>query len=145
MTYNLTALPQLRLLSRQQCEAIHLASLEILRRTGVRVHHREALALLRQTDAIISDETLVRLPASLVEWALKQAPSRIVLCRRGTNRAAIRLEGMEVAFGSGSDCNNYLNPYTGTHELFTAKTVVDCIHVVDALPEISFCMSMGVP
>ena len=39
-------------------ETIHRASLEILRRTGVRVYHADALALLRQTDAVITDENL---------------------------------------------------------------------------------------
>jgi trimethylamine--corrinoid protein Co-methyltransferase len=137
--------PKLGLLSREQCETIHHASLELLRRTGVRILHPEAIELLRHTDAVITDETLARFPPALVEWALKQAPSRIVLCKRGTSRPAIRMEGMEVAFGSGSDCNNYLNPRTGRHELFTAQTEIDCIRVVDALPEIGFCMSMGVP
>jgi trimethylamine--corrinoid protein Co-methyltransferase len=145
MTQDVHAYPRFSLLNRDHCEAIHLASLEILRRTGVRVHHPEALTLLRQSDAVITDESLVRFPPALVEWALKQAPSRIALCKRGTSEPAIRMEGTEVAFGSGSDCNNYLNPRTGQHELFTAKTVVDCIHLVDALPEIGFCMSMGVP
>ena len=145
MPRDILAFPKLNLLSHEQCETIHHASLELLRRTGVRILHPDALDLLRQTDAVITDKTLVRFPPGLVEWALKQAPSRIVLCKRGTSQAAIRMEGMEVAFGSGSDCNNYLNPRTGQHELFTAKTEVDCIHVVDALPEIDFCMSMGVP
>jgi trimethylamine---corrinoid protein Co-methyltransferase len=145
MTQDILAYPRFSLMSREQCEAIHLASLEVLRRTGVRVLHPEALALLRQTDAWITDETLVHFPPALVEWALKQAPSRIVLAKRGTAEPAVRLEGMEVNFGSGSDCNNYLNPRTGRHELFTTQTVTDCIRVVDALPEMSFCMSMGVP
>ena len=145
MTIDVLAYPRFALLSRDQCEAIHFASLEILRRTGVRVHHPEALALLRQTDAVITDDTLVRFPAALVEWALAQAPGSIVLCKRGSGEAAARMEGMEVTFGTGSDCHNYLNPRTGQHELFTSQTVADCIRVVDALPEIGFCMSMGVP
>src|SRR5271157_3348359 len=142
---NTHAVPSFSLLDRSQCEVLHNASLEILRRTGVRVHHPEALNLLRHADAMVVDETLVLFPPALVEWALKQAPSRIVLCKRGSGEPAIRMEGMEVAFGTGSDCNNYLNPRTAQHELFTAQTVVDCIRVVDALPEIGFCMSMGVP
>jgi len=145
MTQDTAVRPRFSLMSREQCEAIHLASLELLRRTGVRVLHPEALRLLRQTDAVITDGTLVRLPPALVEWALKQAPSRIVLSRRGATQPAARLEGAEVNFGTGSDCNNYLNPRTGRHELFTTQTVTDCIRVVDALPEIGFCMSMGVP
>ena len=77
MPANPIAVPRLSMLDRQQCEVIHHASLEILRRTGVRVHHAGALALLRRSDADISDGNLVRFPAALVEWALAQAPSRV--------------------------------------------------------------------
>jgi trimethylamine--corrinoid protein Co-methyltransferase len=145
MTQDTIAYPRLTMLSREQCDTIHRASLEILRRTGVRVYHSGALDLLRQTDAVISDDNLVRLPPGLVEWALKQAPSRIALCRRGSSRAAAPLEGRLVNFGTGSDCPNYLDPGTGEHRPFTVSDVVSCIHVVDALPELSFCMSMGIP
>jgi trimethylamine--corrinoid protein Co-methyltransferase len=133
------------MLSQEQCETVHRASLEILRRTGVRVYHEEALKLLRGTDAVVTDENLVRFPPGLVEWALKQAPSRIALCHRGSNRVAAPLEGWEVNFGTGSDCPNYLDPRVGERRPFTMADVIDCIHVVDALPELDFCMSMGIP
>ena len=139
------AFPTMTMLSDEQCRTIHLASLEILRRTGVRVYHDEALDLLRASDALVSDEKRVRFPAGLVEWALEQAPSRIALCRRGTDEVAAPLEGRCVNFGPGSDCLNYLDPRTGERREFTSRDVVDCIHVVDALPEMDFCMSMGIP
>jgi trimethylamine--corrinoid protein Co-methyltransferase len=139
------ALPQFMMLSREQCETVHSASLEILRRTGVRVFHQEALALLRETDAVISDGNLVRLPPGLVEWALDQAPSRVALCRRGSGDVVASLEGKRVHFGTGSDCPNYLDPRTGARRRFTTADVVDCIHLVDATPELDFCMSMGIP
>jgi trimethylamine--corrinoid protein Co-methyltransferase len=145
MTMDTIASPQLAMLSREQCETIHRASLEILRRTGVRVYHDGALDLLRQTDAVIADGNLVRFPPALVEWALKQAPSRIALCRRGGSEVAAPLEGRQVSFGPGSDCPNYLDPGSGQRRPFTTADVVDCIHVVDALPEMTFCMSMGIP
>ena len=87
------ALPRLEMLSREQCETIHRASLEILRRTGVRVFHKEALELLRRSDAIVTDENLVRFSAGLVEWALQQAPSRVPLCGRGSDQVIAPLEG----------------------------------------------------
>jgi trimethylamine--corrinoid protein Co-methyltransferase len=133
------------MMSEAQCEAIHQASLEILRRTGVRVYHRAALELLRQAGAVVSDDNLVRIPPGLVEWALRQAPSRLALCRRGSGAVAARLEGDEVSFGTGSDCLHVLDPRTGLHRAFTVQDVIDCIHLVDALPELSFCMSMGIP
>jgi trimethylamine:corrinoid methyltransferase-like protein len=83
MTEGTMAVPRLTMLSHEQCEAIHRASLEILRRTGVRIYHAEAIDLLRQTDAVITEEhsaadgsrqALVRFPPGLVGWALKQAP-----------------------------------------------------------------------
>src|SRR5690554_3741048 len=102
MSYNTRALPQFHLFNREQCEAIHYASLEILRRTGVRVYHAEALQLLRRAGALIIDENLVRFPSELVEWALDGAPSRIVLCKRGSSEVAVKMEGMNSSFGPGS-------------------------------------------
>lgn len=145
MTQEALVPARIRILSDEQCEAIHHASLEILRRTGVRVHHKGALDLLRQTDAVISDGNLVRFPPGLVEWALKQAPSRIALCWRGSSQVATALEGWKVHFGPGSDCINYLDPRTGERRLFRTEDLVDAIHLVDALPEMGFCMSMGIP
>ena len=119
MTFEPRAMPRMSMLTREQCQAIHRASLEILRRTGVRIHHGPALDLLRRSDASISDEgqsrpgarqALVRFPPGMVEWALAQAPSRITLCRRGSREAAATLEGQTVNFGTGSDCPNYLDP-----------------------------------
>jgi len=137
--------PWMGMLTPDHCRTIHRASLEILRRTGVRIYHEQALSLLESSSAEISDDNLVHFPAGLVEWALDQAPSRIVLCERGTDRAAVSLEGRQVHFGPGSDCLNYLDPITGEHRRFTKQDVLDCIRLVDALPELDFCMSMGIP
>jgi len=145
MTGQMQAFPYMKMLSEAQCHTIHLASLEILRRTGVRVYHDEALELLRTSDALVGDDNLVRFPAGLVEWALDQAPSRIALCKRGSEEVVAPLEGRKVHFGTGSDCLNYLDPRTGERRKFTAEDVVDCIRLVDALPELDFCMSMGIP
>ena len=143
--FETTALPHFGMLTTAQCETIHGASLEILRRTGVRVYHQEALRLLQQAGATIEDENLVRLPPALVEWALKQAPSTITLCRRGTSVPALSLVGSEVSFGPGSDCLRYLDPVTGERRPYQTQDVVNCIRLVDSLPELSFCMSMGIP
>jgi trimethylamine--corrinoid protein Co-methyltransferase len=139
------AKPFFSMLSAEQCGVIHRASLEILRRTGVRVFHPEALKLLRSADTVISDDNLVHFSPGLVEWALAQAPSRIALCRRGGSEVIANLEGREVSFGTGSDCLSYQDPRTGQHRPPTVSDLVDCIRLVDALPELSFCMSMLIP
>ncbi len=133
------------MLDHQQCEIIHHASLEILRRTGVRVHHAGALKLLRAAGARITDENLAQMPADLVAWALRQAPTAITLCRRGGAEPMMRLEADNVYYGPGSDCPHYLDPRTSQRRPFTQADLVDCIRLVDALPELQFCMSMGIP
>jgi trimethylamine--corrinoid protein Co-methyltransferase len=145
VTPSILAFPQLGLLTRTQCQSLHEASLEILRRTGVRVYHSEAVSLLQEAGAFVTDSNLVRFSPGLVEWALEQAPSRIVLCRRGSKEIQVALEGRKVNFGPGSDCPNYLDPRTGERRPFTRADVIDAIHVVDALPQLQFCMSMGIP
>ncbi len=139
------AQPRLQMFDAEQCEHIHLAALEVLRHTGVRVHQDEALSLLKGAGAYTSDENLVKIPADLVEWALRQAPSRIGLCARGSDQLLVPLEGRHVSFGPGSDCPNYLDPRTGQKRRFAAADVVDCVRLVDALPQLSFVMSMGIP
>jgi trimethylamine---corrinoid protein Co-methyltransferase len=140
----LSVVPHFDMLNRAQCEHIHLASLEILRRTGVRVYHDEALALLRQTGSVTIEGNLVKFQPALVEWAVQQAPSRVPLCKRGSDTVIAPLEARIVSFGTGSDCLTYLDPRTGVRRPFTYRDVVDCVHVVDALPQLQFCMSMGI-
>jgi trimethylamine--corrinoid protein Co-methyltransferase len=139
------ASPQFAMLSTEQCQELHRASLEILRCTGVRLHHEAALALVHGRGAIIRDGNLAFLPPALVEWAVRQAPSCIALCRRGSDEVVAPLEGRRVSFGTGSDCLRYLDPRTGERRPFTMADVADCVRVVDAVPELSFCMSMGIP
>ena len=67
--------PQFALLSESQLEDLHLAALEVLRRTGIRFYHRPALEMLREAGATIADGNRVRFPAHLVEEALASAPS----------------------------------------------------------------------
>ncbi len=141
----LHAAPSLRLMDTGQCETIHHASLEILRRTGVRVHHEEALRLLQDAGCPVEDGNLARIPPSLVEQALRSAPPVIALCSRGTDIARVPLAPGVTTFGPGSDCPYYLDPRTGERRPFTLADLEACARLADALPEIGFLMSMGIP
>ena len=133
-----------RLLTDAQLDEIHLASLEVLRRTGVRVYDAEALALLREAGCVVSDETLVRLPAAVVEDALQAAPSRVVLCDR-TGEPRVFLEGRRTYFGTGSDLPNTLDLETGERRLSLLSDVAATARLVDCLPNLDFAMSMALP
>ncbi len=66
--------PAFRVLSPSQLDQIHDASLEILRRTGVRIYSDEAIDLLRAAGAFVEDGSLVKIPSRLVDWAVRAAP-----------------------------------------------------------------------
>jgi trimethylamine--corrinoid protein Co-methyltransferase len=136
--------PKLRLLEREDCLRIHRATCEILRNTGVRVYSEAARELLRDAGAVL-DGDLARIPPSLVEWALASAPEKFNLYQRGSQEVALRLDGEQIYFGPGSDTLHYLDPHTGERRDFKLADVGDCIRVCDALPEIGFVMSVGVP
>jgi trimethylamine--corrinoid protein Co-methyltransferase len=136
--------PQFSVLSDSQLEDLHLAALEVLRRTGVRFFHQGALETLREAGVFVSDGNLVRFPASLVEDALASAPSRIVMCDRDGD-AQVFLEGTKTYFGTGSDCLNFLDFRTGEHRRFVQADLIDGYHLCDALPNIDFVMSIGIP
>jgi trimethylamine--corrinoid protein Co-methyltransferase len=72
--YSAFMAPFFRKLSDDQLARIHAASLEILERTGVQLHHPRALELLRRAGAAVGEDGWVRIPAQRVEWALRAAP-----------------------------------------------------------------------
>jgi trimethylamine--corrinoid protein Co-methyltransferase len=133
-----------RMFSDAQLDEIHLATLEILRRTGVRVHEAESLALLRSAGCIVTDGNLVRFPPAVVESAIADIPSRIVLCNR-TGEPRMHLEGYRVYFGTGSDLPNTLDLESGERRLSVLSDVKNAARLADWLPNLDFVMSMALP
>lgn len=136
--------PQFAVLSETQRQNIHTAALEVLRRTGIRFFHQEAVDMLKDAGAFVSDGNLVKFPARMVEASLASAPSRVIMCDRD-GEPAVFLEGTKVNFGTGSDCLNFLDPETGERRKFTQADIINGYHLCDALPNIDFVMSIGLP
>ncbi|MBN1179423.1 MAG: trimethylamine methyltransferase family protein [Anaerolineae bacterium] len=132
--------PQFRMMSPDQVERLHFASLEILDRTGVCLYEEESLELMRKAGVHISEGNRVRIPPGLVEWALSIAPKRVVLCDRDGKRV-MPLERNNVFFGTGSDCPYVLDHRTGERRMGTLKDIEEATRVCDALPNIDFLMS----
>jgi trimethylamine--corrinoid protein Co-methyltransferase len=135
---------QFRRLSEAQCERIHAASLEVMERTGVRLYEPEAIELLRDAGARITEDNRARIPAQLVERALVTAPKRVVLHDRHGN-PAMPLEGNRSFFGPGSDCLNLIDHRSGERRDPVLRDMIEGISVVDALPNIDFAMSLVLP
>lgn len=127
-----------------QCATLHAASLEILERTGVRFFEPEAVELARRAGAAVSEGNRVRIPARLVERALRTAPRRVVLHDR-EGRPVMPLEGARTYFGPGSDCLNIVDHRTGERRRARLEDVREAARLCDALPNIHFAMSMFLP
>jgi trimethylamine--corrinoid protein Co-methyltransferase len=136
--------PRFNVLTDTQIRDLHLATLELLRRTGIRFFSEEAVGLLKNAGAFVQDGNLVKFPAQMVEKAIASAPSRVTVCDRD-GEPAMFLEGDRSYFGPGSDCLNLLDHSTGERRDFTRQDLVNGYRLCDALPNIHFVMSLGIP
>ncbi|MCG8335597.1 MAG: trimethylamine methyltransferase family protein [Proteobacteria bacterium] len=131
-------------ISDDQLQEIHYASLEVLERTGVRLHNQEAIDMLKKAGAYVSEGNRVRIPSFMVEKALNSVPKRVVLCDRFGNRV-MPLEGRKSYFGTGSDCLNILDHRTGERRKAILQDVIEAIRVLENLENMNFVMSTFMP
>ena len=127
----------------QECHDLHRATIRILETTGIEVHDEEARAILLAGGAR-QENGRIQLSKQLVDKALATAPPRMTLHDRLGN-IAINAQDRQVYFGGGSDCLNILDHRNGLRRKPRLNDVIDAIKVMDALPEISFVMSMFLP
>lgn len=142
MTYDdLTFKPKMRVINGKQIAKLHLATLEVLERTGVKLTHPKALELLSGSGARVNGDR-VRIPSWMVEKAIQQAPPRVILGKR-TGERTVYLEGDKSYFGPSLDCIDYMDPETHERVRFESKHVEVTAALTDALPNYQWCMSIG--
>jgi trimethylamine--corrinoid protein Co-methyltransferase len=130
--------PQFRVLSDDQLEELHLATIQIMERTGVTFQCQEAIELLGNAGADVSNPNRVKIPSSLVEQALRTAPKSITLYTRD-GEPAIVLNGMTGShFGSAPDPRVIMDPYTRKPRTCYVEDIVDRSRVIDALANIEW-------
>ena len=127
---------RLEVFSDDELQEIHLATLEVLGRTGVFVEDEEALTIFAEGGADVDRQRrVVRLPAHLVEEAVRTAPPKVVLCGRTPDRDVV-LEDGRVGFTNFGEGIQVVDPYTGEIHESLKQDVADCTRIIDALPEI---------
>lgn len=130
-------------LGQQECEKLHMASVEVLETIGLEVHDENARQILIKAGAKAKGQR-VRIPEHLVNQALASAPKKLLLYdRQGT--PAIRAWGHNSYFGGGSDCLYVLDHRTNERRRAVLQDVIDATTVMDALPEVDFIMSAFLP
>ncbi len=133
------------LLSALQVQAIHDASLKILRDTGVMIHHPEVLKALGQAGARVeSTRPIVHLTESLVMDSLARAGKQYVLHGRGPEQVA-RFGYGDMVLLSSPGQHRWLDLETDRLRPATLQDARDAIRLADALPNIPFVGAMAQP
>lgn len=128
--------PQFRFLSDNQIEELHSATLQILERAGVAFASEEAIDILGQAGADVSNPERVKIPSHLVEEALRTAPKTITLYSREGNPAIV-LDGQTGPhFGTAVDMPEIIDPFTQKRRLMYIEDIADMARLCDALPHI---------
>ena len=136
--------PSYNLLTEEQIQEIHRASLEILETVGVRVSHEEGVHLLREAGCRVVDGNVVQFPNWLVEECIRSAPSRITMYNR-QGEEAMRLEGRNIYFGLGTDLISTCDLETGETRPSRLQDVANAATVSDYCEEVDFIASYALP
>jgi trimethylamine--corrinoid protein Co-methyltransferase len=141
--YNINKTVHFELLSEAQREEIYSASLEILQRTGAKVYSTRARELFGKAGCWIDGE-VVRFPIGLSEWAVRTAPSKIILYNRNGD-PAMRLEGRNTYFGPGPTNTYHIDPQTEERRQPTLSDTENVGRMCEVLKNIDFVQDLGTP
>jgi trimethylamine--corrinoid protein Co-methyltransferase len=118
-----------------EMDDIHLATLEVLERTGVFVEDDEALDIFKDGGCRVDREKrIVTIPPHVVEDAIRSAPAKFVLCGRDPKNDFV-MEPGRVAFTNFSEGIRVIDVETGEYRDSTIEDVGDIARLNDYLSE----------
>jgi trimethylamine--corrinoid protein Co-methyltransferase len=133
-------------LDKDEAQRIHEAALSVLATIGLKVNSEAALNLLRESKCAIDARTrIVKIPESLVNWAIKCAPKEFVLASRdGTrdiavpavDRPAICTDGFAV---------DVIDVDSGTRRKSTNEDLARFAKLCDAMDALDFFWPIVTP
>ena len=122
----------LNLYTRDELEAIHRATLEVLGEVGVFVQKPEARQVFAAAGARVYPEGLVKIPPHLVEAAIRTAPSTLTLAGRDPARDIV-LDGGRVTFTNFGEGICIIDPDSGELRGTTKGDLVTLTRLLDHL------------
>lgn len=112
---------------------VHMASIEILEKIGIRIFDEEALGVYKEAGGIVDHkDKRVKIPQYLVEEALKKAPSQVTLCGREP-QCDIKIGDRRVHFTVCSEALSVTDLRTGSIRPATKQDLSDLTKLADAL------------
>ena len=141
--YRVNSGVRFRMLSDDQLQELVDGVLHVLEYTGLDVYHEEAREILKEAGAWV-DGIRVRIPSYLVRKSLDLAPrSFTVFSRDGNPKHDIHIGPGRAHFGPGPTCPNFIDVESMERRPYVKSDVPLVAKVVDALPNIDFCESLG--
>jgi len=132
-----------QMLSDEQLQELFEGVLHVLEYTGLDVYHDEARDVLKKAGAWV-EGLRVRLPSYMVKDALAKAPRSFTLwARDGNPKHNIHIGPGRAHFGPGPTCPNFIDVETMERRPYVKSDVPVVAKIVDALPNIDFCESLG--
>ncbi len=129
----------------QELRDIHETSLEILRKTGVVVHHAEVLKTLEAAGAKVDwSRKLARFDETLVVRAVEQAGKQFTFYGRHSDRQAVFGKGKANLISSPGQYA-WFDYKTGIRREPVLQDAIAAARVGEALPNVSIVGAMSVP
>ena len=129
---------RLQVLSPDDVQHIHQATLDLIETVGVRFPSERALDILHGHGASIDDKRhIAHIPGHVIEEAISKAPAGYTLCARENPDLDLPLDGRHAYLAVDGTGIEVLDPYTGEKHSSTKQDVADAMRVADAMEEIA--------
>ncbi len=126
----------LNILNDDELNSIHLATLEVMQKTGIFIDNQEARQRLGDAGCDVDAETkVVKFMPYLVEDGIRSAPSTFVACGRNPEDD-VSLEDNRVYFTNFGEGIEMIDTFTGERHPTTKQDAINAALVCDALPNI---------
>ncbi len=127
----------LKVLSDDDIQRIHAATLEVLEKTGIRVELKKLRQMLADQGCTVDEDTrIVRFPAAVVEQFVAKAPREFTICGADPEREWTVSPDHRLWCGLGT-AFRYFDPITGTISQATQEDVRKRIVLFDHLERIT--------
>jgi len=129
----------LSVLTDDELNDIHQATLEVLEKTGLFIETDEALEVFDGAGAEIDRKNkIVKMRPQLVEDAIQSAPSKIILAGRDPEHDKV-LEAGRVHFTNFSEGIEVVDPFSGERRRPVKADLANAAKLVDYLDDIDVC------
>jgi len=132
-----------KVLSSNDVEAVHEASLRVLKETGVMFDQPEAIAHFKKAGAVVTGN-LVRIPPELVADAIKESPGTVLLRARDPKKS-FTIGADRIFFSGPFGATFVLDIHSGVRRRATLDDLRLCTRIADQLENAHACLAGVIP